>query len=163
MHSDHHDNVARLRESINTIRTEMAELEDGNIPKVEALAKLDAWLDINMANRWPFKIPAYQFTQNGSTAHTIQGLDDFVLSGLLVEILKPQIREHFARQVEAQYAGKTKTVSAEQRTNRLQELRTELRAIELEEEEEITRAELAGFDIARRADVRADVLAQVLG
>jgi hypothetical protein len=163
MRSKHEEQLAKARASIEKIRSAIGDLDQGLCPQQDALAKLDEWLDTQVAslNRWPVHVA--DFTHPANKASGVSGLDESGAAGLFVQVMRDQIRAHFAAKIADQYAGKVAiALSTNERAKRQAELESDLYEAELAEERIIVDAERAGFYFARRSNVNPQVLVAVL-
>jgi hypothetical protein len=163
MRSKHEDQLVKARASIDKIRSAISDLDQGLCPQPEAFAKLDEWLDMQVAslNRWPVHVA--DFTHPANKAREISGLTESGAAGLFVQVMRDQIRSHLAAKIVAEYEAKSGiAMSADKRDRTRASLESELYEAELAEERIIVDAERAGFYFARRSNVNPKVLVAVL-
>ncbi len=163
MRSDIETRVNKARDNIAAIRSEFAATESGLIPETEALAKLDQWLDRQTENLRAWQVPAWQFCNPTYEVSNVQSIGEHNGLGLLLQVMRPQVREHFASLIRAEYVLKaTDGRSNAERIKAMDALQAKLFDAEIAEEKIIVEGERAGVYIPRRPDANPKVLVAVL-
>ena len=146
------EELATIRAAIEEKKAELARIARAAVPEVEALARLDVYLEAQAAR---FDTPRIGFLTG---PHGLGGADIGVIGGIeaaLATICRDAMRAELARRVGLLYAENgmgADAVATADRPRLLDEARTALRALEIDEERLIMQAEAAGLDVDRRED-----------
>lgn len=163
--SEFESRIAKVRQEVATIAAEIGAAESAAVPKAEALAKLDAWLEQGAdedANSHITRVPAYYFADPSRPLREMPTIDERTFTTLALDVLKPQIRASMAKRIEAHYAELDVGHDATKRPKTIAALREKLFAAECAEERLIVEADAAGIAIPRRPDINPLVLVEVL-
>jgi hypothetical protein len=162
MRSDYEARVKKSREQIASIKAEIAAIESALLPKSEATAKLDAWLDDQVRLNTEFN-PMVEFLSSPDiTAWNIAGIDQARGLGVLLAACLPQVRASLVARLETAYAETPEGLPSGDRAGRLEPLNRKLWDAEITEETCIVEAARAGVLISRRPNVNPRVLVEVL-
>ena len=161
MSFDHATRLSALRAKISTHVAQIDALKDAPIPKSDAIAKLDQWINIcgQVDHRSPPRVGVFS-VPDLNMAH-ISPLHPNA-EGYLFEIFGQQIREHYVTELEKFYQSVIPGPPLSERPKLMADLRSKLFELEVQEETVIVEAEREGKAISRRPDVDPRVLVSVL-
>jgi hypothetical protein len=154
--------LAKARENVSAIKSELAAIETAATPLAEATRNLDAWLQSQLADERCADIGIEELTYPAHLRYEMPTLTGHKLEGLLLRVMLPQVREHFAKKLAAHYADTQPGLDENKRAAKLQALRAKLFDAEIAEERIIVEADQAGVFLMRRSDIDPRVLVEVL-
>ncbi len=164
------EEVAKLREAITATREELSGLDSRLLPKADALARLNAWIDDTAqtfeSGMWfqvnaLFAADARPSTSLGLAVvreHVEDGFEAADFSGLLCWLFGAELRARVTAAIQDLPLVDGDAVPAEDRHRVRMELERRLRDAELREERLIRGAEAQGIILERRGDADPSVV-----
>ncbi len=145
-----------IRQRIDKITDERSQVVNANIPKKDALARLDTWAERARSGGIP-ELPISGFVTPAGRGNPEFTQDSPIKFEVVLSGIADTMRDRLAGRIEEAYDDGDGTTD-EERQHQLQKLDVELGDLELAEEAIIRDAELSSIPLLRRADASPEIV-----